>query len=407
MKNTSARQVTLRSALPAYKGGRIIDTIRRALTAAGIPTRTAPMTLVDDTIQRALSSAGLMTDASESRQPSIGTTPLVGPLIGLPGKVGKVVSSRVVAREEPGHFVSSSYSNAAGTRTYKLYVPECSTVKPMPLIVMLHGCTQDPDDFAAGTGMNWLAEKEGFLVLYPAQSANANGAKCWNWFDPTHQVTDRGEPSLIAGMTREVSSIYPVDDKRIFVAGLSAGAAMAVILGATYPELYAAVGAHSGLPCGAADDLLSAFAAMRGGAGSRSGHGSRGQTSRSQAARMRATPTIVFHGDEDTTVNTLNGTAIVSQAVALGTEFRGALSKVVQERHFTNGREYTATIYRDSGRRPHIEEWILHGAGHAWSGGSAEGSYTDVTGPDASAEMLRFFLAQVPSIADRSFDKKD
>jgi poly(hydroxyalkanoate) depolymerase family esterase len=392
MENTSALQEALRSALAisANNGGKIIDTIRRAFSAAGLPTSTGPMALVDDTIKRALSSAGLIVDATESREPSIGTKPFVGPLIARTGKVG---SSRVVAREQSGRFVSRSYSNAAGTRTYKLYIPDCSTVKPMPLIVMLHGCTQDPDDFATGTRMNRLADKEGFLVVYPAQSASANGAKCWNWFDPTHQVTDRGEPSLIAGMTRAVASIYPVDDKRIFVAGLSAGAAMAVILGATYPDLYAAVGAHSGLPRGAADDLLSAFAAMRGSAGSRSGGGSSGQASRPPAARMRATPTIVFHGDEDTTVNALNGSAIVSQAIVLATELGGPLSKVVQERNFANGREYTATIYRDSARRPHIEEWIVHGAGHAWSGGSADGSYTDVTGPDASAEMLRFFLS--------------
>jgi len=378
----------LRSALPTSAtkgGGKIVDTIRRALTAAGLATRTGPMARVDDTIERALSSAGLMIDAGGLREP-ITAKPVLAPLIGLARKGG---SPRVVVREQPGHWVNRSYSNAAGTRAYKLYVPKCPAAEPMPLVVMLHGCTQDPDSFAAGTRMNTLADKEGFLVLYPAQSATANGAKCWNWFEPEHQVTDRGEPSLIAGITREVASNYPVDDKRIFVAGLSAGAAMAVILGATYPELYAAVGAHSGLPCGAADDLLSAFAAMRGSAGS----------SRPQVARMHATPTIVFHGDHDRTVRTLNGSAIVSQAVALGTEFVGPLSRVIRE-HNDNGREYTATIYRDSAGRPHIEEWILHGAGHAWSGGSADGSYTDVTGPDASAEMLRFFFAQNLKMAD-------
>jgi poly(hydroxyalkanoate) depolymerase family esterase len=264
---------------------------------------------------------------------------------------------------------------------------------------MLHGCTQDPDDFAAGTRMNMLADKQGFLVLYPAQSAAANGAKCWNWFEPEHQVTDRGEPSLIAGITREVALTYGVDDKRIFVAGLSAGAAMAVILGASYPELYAAVGAHSGLPCGAADDMLSAFAAMRGSAQSRSDEGS-GSRALRHAPLLHATPTIVFHGDRDTTVKTLNGSAIVAQAVALGTELVGPLSKIVRQRIVDNGREYTATIYRDSAGRPHVEEWILHGAGHAWSGGSADGSYTDATGPDASAQMLRFFSAQVPAMAD-------
>jgi poly(hydroxyalkanoate) depolymerase family esterase len=354
---------------------------------------TGPMARANDTIRRALSSAGLTADAAktwEPGEPGGYLRPLGSPRAGPSGPVD---SSHGLARAKPGQFLRRSYSNAAGTRGYKLYVPEYRTGEPMHLIVMLHGCTQDADDFAAGTRMNALADKEGCLVVYPVQSANANGARCWNWFDPTHQDADRGEPSLIAGITREVASSYPVDRKRIFVAGLSAGAAMAVVLGATYPELFAAVGAHSGLPLGAAHDVPSAFAAMRGGADPRSRGGARNRGSSPQTGAIRATPTIVFHGDQDTTVNPTNGSGIVSQALALA-ELKGPLTKTVQARKSVNGREYTATIYRDTTRRSHVEEWILHGAGHAWSGGSSDGSYTDVSGPDASAEMHRFFLAQ-------------
>jgi poly(hydroxyalkanoate) depolymerase family esterase len=260
---------------------------------------------------------------------------------------------------------------------------------------MLHGCTQNPEDFAAGTRMNELADKHAFLVAYPAQSANANGSNCWNWFNASDQARDRGEPSLIAGITREVASSYRVDEQRIFVAGLSAGAAMAVILGATYPELFAGVGAHSGLPYGAADDVPSAFAAMRGGSGPifrRRGLRSRASTPR--VVPTRAPPTIVFHGDHDTTVHADNGSEIVAQAITLGRAQTGCLKKSVQGRVSANGRECTITIYRDSMMRPCIEQWVLHGAGHAWSGGCSNGSYIDERGPDASAEMVRFFLAQ-------------
>jgi poly(hydroxyalkanoate) depolymerase family esterase len=302
-------------------------------------------------------------------------------------------SARLIARGQPGQFVGRSYSNAAGTRAYKLYVPETYTGKPMPLIVMLHGCTQSPDDFAAGTRMNRLADKRGLFVAYPAQSVNANGSRCWNWFNPKDQLPNRGEPSLIAGITREIASIYPVDEQRTFIAGLSAGAAMAIILGTTYPELFTAVGAHSGLPYGAAHDVPSALAAMRGSGAPISDGGNSSRTCKPQL-RRRVRPTIVFHGDQDAIVNAVNGNAIVAQAIAHGAGENCPLTRTAQQRKVMNGREFTATFYRDSVLRPIVEEWVLHGAGHAWSGGCSDGSYTDVTGPDASAEMVRFFLAQ-------------
>ena len=387
----------LKAALRAVDGEKIADTIRRALTSAGLDTTSSPMLDINDTIRRSLLSAGIWNhDAAALKIPNA-TAGAKLRLARSPPAVEDVASdsSCADARALPGQFVNRSYSNAAGARAYKLYIPKNYSEKRIPLIVMLHGCTQNPDDFAAGTRMNELADKHDFLVAYPAQSANTNGSNCWNWFNVNDQSRDRGEPSLIAGITREVASSYRIDEQRIFVAGLSAGAAMAVILGATYPELFAGVGVHSGLPYGAADDVPSAFAAMRGGSGPISRRrGLRSRTSPPRVAPTRAPPTIVFHGDQDTTVHPDNGSEIFAQAIAFGPAQTGSLKKSVQERMSTNGRECTITIYRDSTMRPCIEQWVLHGAGHAWSGGCSNGSYIDERGPDASAEIVRFFLAQ-------------
>jgi poly(hydroxyalkanoate) depolymerase family esterase len=272
-----------------------------------------------------------------------------------------------------GEFVSGRYADAAGARDYKLYVPPEHRGRSLPLVVMLHGCTQDPEDFARGTGMNDAALERGFFVLYPAQSAQVNPQRCWNWFKHNHQRRGQGEPALLAGMTREVMKRHDIDPRRVYVAGLSAGGAMAAILGETYPDLYAAVGVHSGLPAGAATDIGSALAAMNQGAAA----------ARPSEAR---TPTIVFHGDRDATVHPANGEQIVA---AQG----GARAPEVERACSANGREYTRSIYRDENLRVVAEHWVVHGAAHAWSGGSALGSYTDARGPDATEELLRFFFA--------------
>jgi poly(hydroxyalkanoate) depolymerase family esterase len=236
---------------------------------------------------------------------------------------------------------------------------------------MLHGCTQDPDDFAAGTGMNDAARERGCFVLYPAQAQKANPSRCWNWFKHNHQQRGRGEPALLAGMTRAVMQRHAVDPQRVYVAGLSAGGAMAAILGDAYPDLYAAVGVHSGLPAGSATNVKSAFEAMKAGS--------------TATPTGQAPPTIVFHGDQDATVHPVNGERVAASSA-------GAAQPSSEQARSGNGRAYTRRVYRDEAGGVRTEHWTVHGAGHAWSGGRADGSYTDAKGPDATAEMLRFFL---------------
>jgi poly(hydroxyalkanoate) depolymerase family esterase len=273
-----------------------------------------------------------------------------------------------------GKFIEKTYSNPAGTRSYKLYIPSRYQGQALPLIVMLHGCTQSPDDFAAGTRMNLIAEEQTCLAVYPAQPSEANPAKCWNWFRPTDQRRGQGEPSLIAGITRQVMRQYSVDPQCVYIGGLSAGAAAAAVMGATYPDLYAAIGVHSGLACGAANDIPSAFVAMR-------------QGDFGDPLDGAPVPTIVFHGDRDTTVNPCNGDHVIARSVRTTN-----LLKTVHRARVPGGHAYTRTIHTDPNGRAIFEHWQIHGAGHAWSGGSPAGSFTDRRGPDATREMLRFFL---------------
>ncbi|MDR5780582.1 PHB depolymerase family esterase [Caballeronia sp. LZ065] len=280
--------------------------------------------------------------------------------------------------EQQGQLSTRRYVSAAGQRDYKIYVPVLPRSEPLPLVIMLHGCTQDADDFAAGTRMNALADTHGFIVAYPVQPQSANASKCWNWFKPSDQQRDQGEPSLIAGITREIMANHSIDPTRVFVAGLSAGGAMAAVLAQTYPDLYAAAGVHSGLPVGCAHDLPSALAAMRGGQ-------PRSNARRSARADSHPRPLIVFHGDADGTVHLANANELVRDFSASEVITDGA------SRNDSRARKHTVRIMT-SPTGADAELWVIHGAPHAWAGGSSSGSYTDPSGPDASAEMIRFFL---------------
>lgn len=330
--------------------------------------------------------SGHLMDATAAIQRALGG---VSPATGAPAPAdenvidvqARVVDEAVVLpgtapRARPESFTSGHFRNECGTRDYRLFEPARPDARPLPLVVMLHGCTQDPDDFARGTRMNALARAQGVLVLYPAQSARANAQRCWNWFKHNHQARGKGEPGLLAGMVRHVIATHDVDPARVYVAGLSAGGAMAAILGDAYPDLFAAVGVHSGLAAGSATDVQSAFAAMGGGA-----------TAPRRSPKAGATPpTIVFHGDADATVNIVNGERVLAAA---GVSARPD----VQRGASAAGVSWSRRIWVGGQGAERAEQWTIHGGGHAWSGGDATGTFTDPRGPDASAEMLRFFLA--------------
>lgn len=298
---------------------------------------------------------------------------------------------------EGAKFLEGSVTNHAGSRGYKLYVPSSYRGQPLPLVVMLHGCKQDPDDFAVGTRMNQIAEEKQCLVVYPAQARLASRPQCWNWFYPINQRRGFGEPSLIADITREVMRNYHVDERRVYVAGLSAGGAMAATMATTYPDMFAAAAVHSGMPYSAARDLYSAISAMK--------HGPRERRRKEDAVLEGAqaspgVPIIVFHGDADYVVHSSNGEQVVRQAVsahnerAAGADADPATVSSVIQRELPEGRSYTRTLHHDEFGQNVAEHWLIHGGGHAWAGGCRDGSFTDPQGPDATNEMMRFFYEQ-------------
>lgn len=272
-----------------------------------------------------------------------------------------------------GRFEWRTITAGPASRRYKLYVPPGVAAAPRPLVLMLHGCTQSPDDFALGTGMNALADEMGLLVAYPEQTAAHNSAKCWNWFKPVDQRRGGGEAALLAGIVGDVARDFPVDAARVFVAGLSAGGAAAANLAHEYPDIFRAVGVHSGLACGAARDLPSALAAMKNGASGR-------------PAAVDPVRTITFHGSVDRTVAPINARHVLAGAID------GMTAPTVERGQAHGGAPYTRETWVDQRGVARAEAWTVEGAGHAWSGGSAAGSYTDPRGPDASRAMMRFFL---------------
>lgn len=293
---------------------------------------------------------------------------------------------------EPGQFLNRHFSGQAGARNYKLYVPSRYVGEPLPLVVMLHGCTQDPDDFAIGTRANRWAESRRCLVAYPEQMQRANSHRCWNWFRPVNQQAGHGEPAIIAGITQQIIDEYQIDAQRVYVAGLSAGGAMAAIMGQAYPELFAAVGIHSGVPVGAAYDVPSALAVMKTGQSLVRGAAVPNRAEARSSQRM--VPFIVLHGDADRTVNPANAKRLVDDAVEANRLLTAgsplSTSAVVQD-ETPDSYGYRRTTYAAANGSSVIELLEIHNAGHAWSGGNTAGSHTDARGPDATKAMLDFF----------------
>lgn len=300
--------------------------------------------------------------------------------------------------QAPGSFQRIAFSAPAGAPQdhYWLYVPSAAAgpaLEPMPLVLMLHGCTQNPQDFATGTAMNGVAETANALVLYPAQAQSANPKGCWNWFRPEDQRRGAGEPATLVAMVRDVMRRHPVDERRVYVAGLSAGGAMAALLAREYPDVFAAAGVHSGLQPGAAGNVMGALSAMKNGA----------KLPPAPASQLRAgealPAVIIFHGDADKTVDARNAQQLAQAALAARGQAAGQTSRQVLNGQSAAGQRYTRTLYAAGGSQLElagsgtlVEQWMLHGAGHAWAGGDARGSHTDPRGVNASQEMLRFFM---------------
>ena len=296
-----------------------------------------------------------------------------------------------VVRESPDSFERVTFMHTGVRHQYRLYVPPgAAKGVAMPLVLMLHGCTQNADDFALGTGMNQAAAPANALVLYPVQTRSANPNGCWNWFEPGHQHRGQGEPELLVAMVRDVMARHPVDAQRVYTAGLSAGGAMAAVLGREYPDVFAAVGVHSGLQAGAADNMMAALSAMNNGA--KLGTKNRPTTHPSGAPYPAL---IVFHGDADATVHAKNGEQLVDAALESALGGKAAVRHETLQGKSDAGQRFTRTVYRATDAKDAgvlAEHWVLHSAGHAWSGGNARGSYTDARGVSATQEMLRFFL---------------
>jgi poly(hydroxyalkanoate) depolymerase family esterase len=285
-----------------------------------------------------------------------------------------------------GRFEWHEFGTGASGRRYKLYVPAAYDARrPAPLVVLLHGCTQDPDDLSRGTRMNELAERQGVIVAYPEQPARANPLKCWRWFDAAQQRPDGEEVAAIAGLTRDVMRTYRVDARRVHVAGISAGGAMALIVAASFPDLYASAASHSGVAVGAARSAEEALAVMRGGVADSVDLAARLRAVAGPS--MRAIPLLVLHGDADNVVNARNGRQTASQ---WGAAFGLTASGAAESSEVAGRRVERSVLSRGSGT-PVVELHVVTGLAHAWSGGSKTGTYADEAGPSAAEAMLAFF----------------
>lgn len=349
---------------------------------------------MNETLRRLMRDATRLTQAGRLNE----VTQMLQRALGNPGAPGASAPAPTPPMDphptdtdtDKGTFTASTYTHAGLTRRYKLYLPPQSTGRAKALVVMLHGCTQNPDDFALGTDMNALAREQGFAVLYPEQSRDANPQLCWNWFKHNHQRRGGGEPAFIASLAQKVVQERGMDPRRVYIAGLSAGGAMAAVIASAYPDVFAAAGVHSGLPAGVVGNAAQAMMLMK------SGSALGGPAA--QPATPQPVPIIVFHGDQDHTVHPLNGEQVLAAALATsaGTAPGDGAShtRTVEQGVSPRGQRYTRSVYTSASGAPLAEHWLVHGAGHAWSGGQPGGSYTDSNGPNASREMLRFFFSQ-------------
>jgi poly(hydroxyalkanoate) depolymerase family esterase len=305
-------------------------------------------------------------------------------------------------------WIAGTARAAGGSRNFKLWVPATlgknenkNKDRAWPLVMLLHGCTHDAEDMAAISGMNAVADANRFLVVYPEQSRMANLLKCWKWFNPKHQMRDAGEPSILAAVVEQVCSSHNVDRDRVYVAGVSAGGAMASILAATYGDIFAGAAIFAGAEFKAATSFSEALAAMtRGGPdpvrqGQLAFEAMRSGLARKNRRRM---PVIVFHGTADNRVHPINADQAITQwsktnecLAAQHAENGFRLTETVIDAKEPDGYPYRKHIYVDSDARVLMEKWLVEGLGHAWSGSPKPSKYGDPKGPKASAEIWRFF----------------